>query len=442
MLPRRFPHALLAVAALLTALPSVAEPSTLSSKPVLKVETDRPKALYAVGETATFKVSVTPAAAATSLTCTFSTDGWQPQPAQQVPLNDGMATITGTLQQPGFLQLRVTLPDQKTTALAAAGFEPERIAPSLPVPADFDAFWSAQKAKLAAVPLRSSLTAIPTKVPGVEAFDLTVDCLGAPVSGYFGRPKNAKVKSLPAILFVHGAGVVSASAGSFAWTPNEGGMLTLDINAHGIPNGQPVSFYKEQGAGPLKDYRYVGRADREKSYFLGMFLRVKRALDFLTAQPEWDGKTLIAYGSSQGGFQAFAAAALEPRVSFFCAGVPAGCDHTGIAANRINGWPKLVTITHGQPNERELETARYFDAVNFATRARAKGAAVTVGLIDTTCPPTSVYAAYNALRIPKHLHIDPLAGHTNTPAAIQFMKNAALAHVREMRGSAAVKSAP
>ncbi len=33
-----------------------------------------------------------------------------------------------------------------------------------------------------------------------------------------------------------------------------------------------------------------------------------RAIDFLTAQPEWDGRTVIVYGSSQGGFQALAAA--------------------------------------------------------------------------------------------------------------------------------------
>jgi cephalosporin-C deacetylase-like acetyl esterase len=57
---------------------------------------------------------------------------------------------------------------------------------------------------------------------------------------------------------------------------------------------------------------------------------------------------------------------------------------------------------------------------------------VTVGFIDTTCPPTSVYAAYNALRVPKKLHFDVLAGHTNTKEASAFLQNAAMAHVREM----------
>jgi cephalosporin-C deacetylase-like acetyl esterase len=165
-----------------------------------------------------------------------------------------------------------------------------------------------------------------------------------------------------------------------------------------------------------------------------MFLRLIRAIDFLTSQPEWDGKTVIVYGSSQGGFQALAAAGLDERVTFICAGVPAGCDHTGVTVGRINGWPKLVpNDANGKPDAAALQTARYFDCVNFAQRARCKGAAVTVGYIDSTCPPTSVYAAYNALTMPKSIHADVLSGHTNTPAASSFMQQAAFKHVREMK---------
>ena len=36
---------------------------------------------------------------------------------------------------------------------------------------------------------------------------------------------------------------------------------------------------------------------------------------------------------------------------------------------------------------------------------------------DTACPPSSVYAAYNALGGPKRMHVDVAAGHTNTPEA-------------------------
>lgn len=403
---------------------------------LIKVATDRADALYKAGETVTFNIEVSQdkkPMADGKVTCSFSKDGVQPQPLQTIPVKAGHASIKGKLDEPGFLLLRVT--SGKAAAMAGAGYDPLALKPSMPVPDDFDAFWDAQKAALAKIPLKSTLTPVTSSAKNSDVFDLQIECVGQPVSGYFGRPKSAKPKSLPAILFVHGAGVRSSSMGGTSWAEREGGMLALDINAHGLPNGKPKEFYDALAAGELKDYRTRGNADREQCYFKGMFLRLIRAIDFLTAQPEWDGKTLIVYGSSQGGFQAFAAAGLDPRVSFFCAGVPAGCDHTGSMANRISGWPKLVALdAEGKPDAAALQTARYFDCVNFATRAKCRGAVVTVGFIDTTCPPTSVYAAYNALTIPKSIHTDVLSGHTSTPAASKFMQDAAYRHVREMQG--------
>ena len=425
-------------ATLFLTLPLHAQPvPPAQPAPVLQIRTDRPEALYQPGEKVRFDLELTqggqPVPQA-QVACALSKDGVEPKRQETVTLQNGRGSFTATLDEPGFLLVRASLTGSPVSALAGAGFSPERLQPSLPVPEDFDAFWDAQKTALAKVPAKATLTPVDSRLAGVDGFDVQVACLGAPVSGYYGRPKNAKAKSLPAILFVHGAGVGSSNLGALAWAEREGGMLAMDINAHGIPNGKPKAFYDALAAGDLKDYRFVGRTDRDQNYFKGMFLRVLRALDFLTAQPEWDGKTLIVYGTSQGGFQAFAAAGLDPRVTFFCAGVPAGCDHTGVAVKRVNGWPKLVpTGPNGQPDAAALQTARYFDNVNFASRARCRGAAVTVGFIDTVCPPTSVYAAYNALPVPKQLHRDPLTGHKNSPEAMRFMQEAALAHVRAMK---------
>lgn len=401
----------------------------------LKVSADRVDALYKAGEVATFTIEALQddkPLREGKVVCIFSKDGWLPQPPQTLTVTDGKATLIGKLDETGFLRLQATI--GKTTTLAGAGFDPLQLPPSLPVPDDFDQFWASQKAALAKVAVKSMQTRVEAPAKGMNAFDVQIDCLGKPVSGYFGCPQGAKPKSLPAILFVHGAGVRSSNLGNTQWAVKEGGMLSLDINAHGIPNGQPAEFYTALSEGELKDYRSLGRQDREQCYFKGMFLRLIRAIDFLTAQPEWDGKTMIVYGSSQGGFQAFVAAGLDKRVTYICAGVPAGCDHTGNVANRISGWPKLVpNDAQGKPDPLALQTARYFDCVNFASRARCKGAAVTVGFIDTTCPPTSVYAAYNALSIPKAIHADVTAGHTNTPDALKFMQDAASRHVSELK---------
>ena len=411
------------------------ETATAAKALTLNISVDRPDAIYQLGQVATFTIEAQEDAQPlneTAVTCVFSKDGWQPKQAETVSLKNGKATLTGKLDEPGFLLLRATI--GKTTALAGAAYEPLQLKPSLPPPADFDQFWAKPKDALAEVPMTSKLIRVEPPSKGIEAFDVEVACVGKAVTGYLGKPENPKAKSLPAILFVHGAGVRSSNLSSTSWALKEGGMLALDINAHGLPNGQPDEFYKNLAEGELKTYRTAGNHDREECYFKGMFLRMIRAIDFLTSQPEWDGKTLIVYGTSQGGFQALAAAGLDARVTFICAGVPAGCDHTGSAANRISGWPKLAPVdSEGKPDPIAFEVARYFDCVNFAGRAKCQGAVVTVGYIDTTCPPTSVYAAFNNLPVPKAIHADVAAGHSNTPAASDFMKEAALRHVREMK---------
>lgn len=360
-------------------------------------------------------------------------DGLPLNQTGKATIENGTAKVQGRLDEPGFLQLRVSYRANPkatpVTAMAGAGIDPTEIQRSLPVPDDFDAFWSEQKAKLAKVPVNAKLTTVVSTSKTLEAFDLQADCVGAPVSGYYVRPVGAKPKSLPIILTVHGAGVRGSSLGGAAgWAAK--GFIAMDINAHGLPNGKPDSFYKEQNDGALKDYRAQGRESRETCYFLGMFLRLVRAIDFLTAQPEWDGKHVVVYGSSQGGFQALVAAGLDSRVTFFGAGVPAGCDHSGMVAHRIAGWPKIVPVgADGKPDAKVLEVARYFDTMNFATRAKAAGCMLTVGFIDTTCPPSSVYATYNQLTIPKQIYNDIPSGHANTPAAGAAMQKAVLEHV-------------
>jgi len=121
-------------------------------------------------------------------------------------------------------------------------------------------------------------------------------------------------------------------------------------------------------------------------------------------------------GSSQGGALSLITAGLDPRISALAANVPAMCDHSGLAFGRISGWPRLVPKDKdGKPNAKVFEVARYYDAVNFARKITVP-AVVGVGLIDRTCPATTVFSAYNVLRGPKQMDIAPLMGHAFNPA--------------------------
>jgi cephalosporin-C deacetylase len=397
--------------------------------PVLSVTADHADAIYKRGETVTFSIQLKAADPNASVTWTLTKDGVAPTTSGKAMLANGVATTTGKLDEPGFLQCRVSYlgADKKTVmALAGVAVDPLHIMPGMAPPADFDAFWTAEKAKLSKVPMNPQLTPQLSPSKALEVFDVQADSIGNPVRAYFSRPIGTKPKSLPIILIVHGAGVVSSSLATATHWAGEG-FLAMDMNAHGIPNGKPKEFYADLANGALKDYRTRGRESRDTVYFHDMFLRLVRAIDFLTSQPEWDGRTVVVHGSSQGGFQSIVAAGLDPRVTFFAAGVPAGCDHTGFKAGRINGWPKFIA-TGESPATNIINTVRYYDAANFATRAKAPGM-LTVGFIDTTCPPSSVYAAYNAISSKHEIFNSINSGHTNTPAQTEAMRKAIAAHV-------------
>ncbi|MBA4147273.1 MAG: acetylxylan esterase [Verrucomicrobia bacterium] len=403
-----------------------------------KVVADRPDALYQVKESVIFKIALTrngEPVTTGKITCVLSNDDAVELKNEEIALSEKPMVIVGKLDFPGFLRCKATFKDEagKTlVALAGAGIEPSKINASAPVPNDFDSFWAAKKKALAQIPMEPAVTPVESKRPTVESFDVQLKCWGdVPVSGYLVKPKGAKPKSLPAIIFFHAANVESASLIA-ATEGAEAGMLAFDINPHGSPNGKPLEFYQELAKGKLAGYPAQGRESRDTSYFLGMFLRGVRAVDYLTSLPEWDGKTVILRGSSMGGGQAFAVAGLDSRVTAFAANVPALCDHTGAIA----GWPRLVQFgADGKPtNPNVFETARYFDAMNFATRTKAD-ALVCVGFIDHVCRPTSVYAAYNNLPSNKRIINEPLMKHETFQSTTESFRQFFADHIEKMKKS-------
>ena len=405
----------------------------------LDVKTDKPEALYSVGEKITFNILLTEDGKPVSgkaVNYSIARDGGSPQKGT-VTSAETPVTVETTMENPGFTLLSATSAgkEKNIVGYGGAGAEPLKIKPGLEVKDDFDNFWNAKKEELNKLPLevRMEPAAVPAALKGkVECFDIKVNCLGGkPVSGYFARPVNAAKASLPAIVTYQGAGVYNSSSGTAcSWAAK--GMLALDINAHGIENGKPQEFYKDLNDNALRGYPHFDEGDREKCYFLGMFQRVYRSLQFIKSQPEWDGKCLVTRGSSQGGGQSIAAAGLDPQVSFCAAFVPALCDHYGYLAKRQNGWPRFIASKDGNALKEDVAaTSKYFDGVNFASRI--KGDAIfTVGFIDITCCPSSVYAAYNSVPGKKEIVNNPLFGHRNPPEAGKIVDDAISAHVKTM----------
>lgn len=299
---------------------------------------------------------------------------------------------------------------------SAIGFlvSPGKLKPGGSCPEDFYSFWENERKNLKALPLEVKTDAVTDArvETGYACFDVTMNCTGPkPARGYFARPAIAAPKSLPIVLLVHAAGV----KGSWCRSEPENalkyaimGALCFDLNAHGMLNDQPEEYYEDLENGELKSYYLQGLKSRDEYYFLGMYLRIMRTLEFLTSQPEWDRKRILVIGESQGGGQALAAAGLDDRVSAAVAIVPAMCDFEGPLAGREGGWPQPLKAE--VPREEILNTVPYFDAANLLRKSRAI-LFVETGLIDITCPPASVYAAVNQCRGKKIIYAVPYRGH-------------------------------
>lgn len=398
---------------------------------------DRPDGVYESGRTAVFTVTRGDTAeTAPAATVKILRNNRELMHTQTVTGGESAHVVRFTPKDDGWYFCSVTLPGEKKPA-ASTGvvFNPEDFAPSLPAPEDFDAFWAAQKARLAAAPAEPKLEpltpeqrALETQNPdhlknilnwekqGSRGVNLEIDCLDVkPLRAYYATPAKPAAGGHPAILFFRAAGVEGgwcrSSLVNAMLYANRYDALVVDLNAHGMLNGQPQAYYDDLAKGELKGYQQQGRESRDTFYFLGMFLRVQRAIDFLAAQPEWDGRNVICIGISQGGAQALAAAGLDPRVNVVVATVPGMCDIPGRLFGAPGGWPHIGDASADDPRtKRILETVRYFDMTNFAARSKA-ATLMTVGLVDTTCPPPGVFAAYNRLTLSKRMIVVPDKGH-------------------------------
>jgi cephalosporin-C deacetylase-like acetyl esterase len=176
------------------------------------------------------------------------------------------------------------------------------------------------------------------------------------------------------------------------------GMITLSVNPvpekHDGKNGDLI-----KKGGKLYYYHYWGIDDLQKNFFPGMFKRAYRALQFVKMLPEWDQRTLIVQGSSQGGGQALAAAGLDPQVSLCVALVPALCNHGGFDIGAESGWPRYhwQERDYKDDPEKVLNVLDYIDCCFFASKITNAEVIMSAGFLDQTCVPSSVYSAYNVI---------------------------------------------
>ncbi|MCX6328882.1 MAG: acetylxylan esterase [Bacteroidia bacterium] len=378
---------------------------------------------YKVNETAKFSVQVLKYGnLLDNVTINYET-GTETLPdvtKEGVVLKNGTTEFSGTMKTPGFYRVRVwaVVDGRKYEGLATAGFEPEKIQPTVKDPSDFDTFWSNAITEARKINLDPMITLMPERCTSdVNVYHISFqnNALMSRIYGILAIPK--KEGKYPAILKVPGAGIRPYTGDTRLAAL---GFITLEIGIHGIPVNLDPQVYNNLNGAALANYNNIRLNDRDNFYYKRVYVGCVRAIDFIFTLPEFNGTDVAVTGGSQGGALTIVTAGLDKRVKYMAAMYPALCDNTGYLNGRAGGWPHYFRNT--QPKPGEVETLGYYDVVNFARRVTIPGF-YTWGYNDMTCPPTSMYSAYNVITAPKELQIFQETGHWTFPEQGEILNN-------------------
>lgn len=300
-----------------------------------------------------------------------------------------------------------------------------------PRPADFDAYWDRALAELRAVDPRLELVPSEFQTPNAECFDLYFTGVrGARIHAKYVRPKHAEGRH-PAVLQFHG---YTGNAGDWhdklAYASLGYSVLSMDCRGQGGSS---------EDTGGVKGNTHHGHIIRglddhpDNLLFRHIFLDTAQLAGIALELPEVDPQRVYAMGGSQGGALTIACAALEPRVKKLAPVFPFLCDYKRVWEMDLakDAYQELrAFFRHFDPlHEREdeiFEKLGYIDLQYLAPRITGD-VLMFVGLMDTICPPSTQFAAYNKMTASKQLVVYPDFGHENLPGSgdrtMQFFMN-------------------
>ena len=290
-----------------------------------------------------------------------------------------------------------------------AGVQPEKLQGHAE-PADFDAFWAKQYARLDLVPIKPELIELPCGNPKARIYAVQVPCAGLrPVTGYLTVPKAVDDGAkFPCRLETHGYSGDRCQHDAPGWARDN--EIVFNINAHGqkLPAfgateaDRKMLRWETRSNGYSYAFDPAQNADPETAYFNGMVLRVKRALQYLKTVKGWNGKDLIASGGSQGGLQTIWAAGCGEGVTRAESGITWCCDM--YTSGKLRKDPSLNLAGDGWYIG-WTDAMGYYDAANFGKRIPKTCLTIITraGLGDYCCPPRGLAILYNNIPGPKKI---------------------------------------
>ncbi|KHK96524.1 acetyl xylan esterase [Microbacterium mangrovi] len=281
--------------------------------------------------------------------------------------------------------------------------------PEIREPADFDAFWADTIAGARAAGGELQVERVDSPLRTVDVFDVTFPGFaGDPIKAWLLLPAGAE-GPLPAVVEFNGyGGGRGLPSEHLAWASAGYAHLFMDTRGQGSGWGAGGGTPDPHGTGPSSPgFMTRGIEHPADYYYRRVFTDAVRAVDAVRTLAQVDAARVAVCGGSQGGGITLAAAALSDGLVAAMPDVPFLC-HFERAVGFTDRFPYQEVVqylaVHRGAEERVLDTLSYFDGANFAKRATAP-ALFSVALMDETCPPSTVFAAYNHYAGPSDISV-------------------------------------
>ncbi|WP_432482711.1 acetylxylan esterase [Kineococcus esterisolvens] len=290
-------------------------------------------------------------------------------------------------------------------------------APERDEPADLDAFWEKTLTAARTHPAQLRAERVDAGLRTVDVFDVRFPGYGGqPIAGWLLVPAG-RTEPGPAVVQYIGYG----GGRGEPWinlVPSAAGYVHLVVDSRGQGGGgnhrAVTPDVDEGGTGPATPgFLTRGVESPEKHYLRRLITDAVRAVDAVRTHPLVDPTRVAVIGGSQGGGLALAVAGLADDLRGVVADVPFLCHYR--RASEITDAHPYAELGRFLAGNREkvdevFRTLSYFDGVNLGARAGAP-AWFSTGLMDSTCPPSTVFAAHHHYAGPKQIEVYPYNGH-------------------------------
>ena len=282
-------------------------------------------------------------------------------------------------------------------------------------PADFDEQWAATLAEARAVPMSPGVVRVPNGLSLVESYDITFPGFGGgPVRAWLNVPAGAAGRRPVVVTYNGYGGGRGLPIEHLVWPSAGYAQLFMDTRGQGSGWGSGGDTPDPRGGGPSGgDFLTRGIESFQKSYYRRLVTDAVRAVDAVRVMPTLDAERVVVTGVSQGGGLTLAVAGLVDGLAAVMPDVPFLC-HFRRAVDVADTDPYLEVArflaVHRGMAEQAFETLAYVDGVHHAARSAAP-ALFSVALADRTCPPSTVYAAFNAYAGPAVIESYPFNDH-------------------------------